>query len=425
MPLSTETQQPVVLFLNTRRTELEFAPTFEAAHALGYRVFLITDDTNTETKAQYADQVFTVDTFDAEAVIRLASHIARQNRVAGVLTFSDRDVATVARIAEQLNLPGVPLAAANLSRNKAAMREALSNVPELIPAFRRVTDWESLEQARRVVGFPGVLKPTTGSGSKGIFKVYNANELEQAWKFLIQYTNSGSDKVFKDSGGELVYERLLQGTEHSVEGVVSNGHIHIAGITDKTTTKDFALEVAHEFPSALPADATAKIISLCQKVVSELGLNNCAFHLECFLEPDGSARLVEVAARTGGDFIASHLVSAASGRDFLKDVVRVAVGREVESYAESHPRVARVEKLISQKEGVLRAVKGWPVPSHENGVVATCVERSVGASVELPPKDFMSCVIGAVIGVSTPGARGQLSNKLTEALRGVEIEVGQ
>ncbi|MFI9383082.1 ATP-grasp domain-containing protein [Kutzneria sp. NPDC052558] len=389
--------KPVVIFLNTRRTHLEHGAAIEAAHRQGFGVALIADSVPAGMPERIVRVVHKVDTYDAAAVDAAVDAIAASHEIAGVVTWSDRDVETVSRIAERLGLPAPSLPAARSARNKFLMRQALLDHPEAIPRFARVTEWTELTKAVAEIGYPAVLKPTSASGSKGIFVLRGEDDLRAAFDELIRYTRPEVDKVFTDNSGELIVEEFLVGTEHSVEGFVSGGEIHIAGVTDKETSEPFRLEVAHTFPSSLPESTVDAVRELTTTVVRGLGLDDCTFHLECMVSPAGTAKLVEIAARVGGDFITSHLVGLATGVPFAENVIRVATGSApVLGEAVLH---SGVRKIMASEAGVFEGVDGLADALGVPGVRHAIIERPVGAKVQLPPADYMSCTIGAVLAV--------------------------
>jgi biotin carboxylase len=409
--------EPVVIYLNLRRTALEHGAALEAAHRRGYGVALIADTVPADLPADIVRVVHHLDTYDVAAVHRAVDEIAAQYTVAGVVTWSDRDVETVSLIAERLGLTAAPIAAAEIARNKYLMREALSSHPETIPAYARVTTEEELFAAAHEIGYPAVLKPTSASGSKGIFIVHDGEQLRTAFGELMRYTRPDVDKVFTSNPNELIYEEFLAGTEHSVEGFVFDGETVIAGVTDKETTEPFRLELGHLHPSTLSPDALSAIENLTVTVVKALGLDNCAFHLECMAAPDGSVKLVEVAARVGGDFITSHLIPLATGVSFYENVIRVAVGERPLPHS-GQRRYAGLRKLMAEREGVLRAVDGISAAEQVSGVRHIVRERPIGAEIRLPPADYMSSTLGAVIAVGdSPAAVRRTLRQATGVLR--------
>lgn len=417
------TARPTVLFLNSRTTDLEVAPAWAAAESLGLDVVLICDTPPSGLRAGHAAEIHLIDTYRPADVLECARAIAADKNVVGVTTWSDRDVETVALVAQDLGLPGVPVEAAHRARNKGAMRRALAHRPELIPKFRVISTYAELQAAVTEIGVPAVLKPTTGSGSKGIFIVGDAAEADAAWQFLHHYTTSGPERVFEQAPGELIYEQMMLGSEHSVEGLVVDGVVLVAGITDKTTTPVHRIEIAHEFPTSLAPDRADAVVQLARSVVTELGLDNCAFHLECFVDDDGRARLVEVAARVGGDYITSHLVPLATGRNFYADVLRVVTGHNPDPYVGSPNGVAGVRKILAEAEGTFSSVEGWAEVSAWPSVSAACLERQPGEVVRLPPDDVVTCVVATVIGHRPVAQRDQLRDDLNAVSRRMTVQM--
>ena len=396
---------PVVISVNLRRNPLEHRAAIEAVHRQGHEVVLIADSVpkNLPSTVVAAHQV---DLSDERAV----DEICAMYEVAGVVTWSDNGVETASRIAARLGLPGVPVEAARKARNKFLMRSALVDRPDLIPQFASVLTWEDAEEAAKKIGFPAVLKPVAGSGSKGIFLLDDESGLRPAFDELTRITGSFAEPA-------LVFEEMMTGTEHSVEGVVHRGQVHIAGVTDKRTTEPFRLELAHVHPSALPAETLAEIDALTRAVVTMLGFDDCAFHLECMCGPD-SVKLVEVAARPGGDFIASHLVGLASGVPLYDNVVRVATG-QAPITATAPPMHAGIHKIIADEPGTLVRIDGLDRAVAVPGVQHAVVDRAPGAAIKLPPQHFSSSVVGALIATGTSATA--VSETLEAAVAEVEV----
>jgi biotin carboxylase len=415
-------RRPVVIFLNLRRTALEHGAAIDAADRLGYDVALVADTVPPDLPRGKVPVVHHVNTYDQEAVDRAVDAIGAECTIAGVVTWSDRDVEAVSRIAQRLRLPAPSMAAAGSTRNKYLMREGLRTLPWTTPSYARVVNEEDLGRAVAEIGYPAVLKPTSASGSRGIFIVRDQDELSLAYKNLVRYARPEVDKVFTRYPGELIYEELLVGTEHSVEGFVSHGEITIVGVTDKETTEPFRLEVGHIYPSSLSGTALKSIESLTVTVVNALGLDHCAFHLECMLRDDGSAKLVEVAARTGGDFIASNLVELATGTSFCENVIRIATGQRPVPH-DSPTRYAGIRKIMAERAGVFKGLVGVERARRLPGVAHLVVERQPGATVRLPPDDYLSSTLGVVIGVGASAAAVQRS--LRQAVGTVSAQFDQ
>lgn len=402
-----------LIFYNVRSNPAAHLPTLRAARDLGYHVLLVTNLRKLDVSRSLVHAVRYVDTFDVPQALEAGRVLAREHKVAGVISWRDQDVATAASLADELGLPGPPPYAAALTRDKYAMREALAHLLDAGPRFARVRMLPDALAAAARVGFPAILKPTVAMGSIGVFEVSSEGDLRDAFTLLSAYVRAESHPVFRNGRNELILEEFITGTEHSVEGYIHHGDVYIAGITDKTTLAPHHLEKRHVFPSALPEAVQVRTRAFTARIVDALGLDNCAFHLECKVQAERTV-LIEVAARTGGDYITSHLVPLATGVDFCANTLRVATGeRPVATNAGSSRYWAGVSKIVAPSSGALAGLKGIERALAIPGVEFITVERELGDHIETPPQDFMGCVLGSVI--ARAATRGELVASLDSA----------
>lgn len=385
---------PAVLFVNLRRPPHEGRAALLAARRLGYNVILLADKVPDYATGMVADMEI-ADTYNHDLALAAAHRLAERHQVKGVVTWADRDVELVARIGQALNLPAPTPEAAHLARNKYAMKQALAHLPGVVPRHAKVRTIEELDQAVAEIGLPAVLKPTSASGSKGIFELRSPADLRPALEQLQSMARPDLDPIFRFYGAEFILEEFLDGPEFSVEGWVCNGEVFVAGITDKLTTDPFHLEYRHIHPSIQPEAVQQEITARTALVVSTLGLNHCAFHLECKYTSRGF-RLVEVAARIGGDYITSHLIPLSTGIDFYSEVIRVITGQQ--------PRVeprrtayAGVRFLLAESDGKLQGLQGVEAMLGLPAVEHLFMEMAPGATIGLPPHSFTTQRIAAVI----------------------------
>jgi biotin carboxylase len=406
-----------VLFYDVRSNPLEFLPACYAARRLGLGILLITNRKRLSLPKDLVSEVRVLDTADIDASVAAGVELARTCRVAGVTTWSDKDVITAAMLTERLGLPGPSVEAARTARNKYRMRAALAASPELIPRYAEVTSLEGLLAAAEDIGYPAVLKPTSGGGSAGIFEIHSPDDLRPAFDTLAALAQPSVHQLFLAGPGQLIYEEFLTGSEHSVEGIVSGEGVSIAGITDKTTLPPHHTEIRHRFPSALPERDQAAVRALTDTVVSAFGLRDCAFHLECKVE-HGRARLIECAARIGGDFIASHLVPLATGQDLYAEVIRTATGEAPRLGDGDLGLRAGVVRVVPEREGVLAGFPGLLDTLSLPGVEHVCFDRTVGDRVLLPPNDYVGHIVSSVIArTATDGELGALLDQIDALMR--------
>jgi biotin carboxylase len=386
--------RPAILFVNLRRTPAEGRAALLAARSLGYTVSLLADKVPAYAKDLIAD-VELVDTYDRQQALAGAQALARRAALRGVITWADRDVELVAQLGQALDLPAPDPESAQKARNKYLMRQGLASRPELIPRHRRVSSWEELEAASAEIGYPAVLKPTGASGSKGIFEIASAADLRPAFEQLQRIARPESDAIFRHYGAELILEEYLAGPEFSVEGWVSHGEVHVAGITDKLTSESFHLEYQHMHPTRFSPAEQREIEAKTALVVQTLGLNHCVFHLEGKLCA-GSFKLIEIAARIGGDYITSHLLPLSSGVSFYEQALRVVTGER--PAPEARPQVyAGVRFVLADEPGRLARVDDLDQVLALPAVEHVFMELGRGAQIQLPPHNFSSQRVLAVI----------------------------
>ena len=411
---------PAVLFVNLRRTRREQLESLLAARRLGYGIVMLAARVPDHLRPLLKELVI-VDSFDGDRARAAARTLATRHDIRGVASWTESDVELVASIADMLGLPSMPVAAARKARNKFAMKQALSHIDGLVPRFALVRTGDELASAVDSIGLPAVVKPIGASGSTGIFELHVPADLAPALAHLKRIARPEFDSVFRYFGAELIVEELVAGPEVSVEGFVCGGRVLVAGITDKWTTDPFHLEYQHVFPTRLPAEVRAAIDRMTGQVVLTLGLDNCAFHLETKITPDGF-RFMEVGARAAGDYIASHLVPAASGIDFYGNVIRVATGQPLE-LTPKEQLYAGVRYVLAGRPGRLERLAGMEGAMEHPAFHHLFLEVPLGTEIKLPPDSFRLQRVAALI--ARDSDYQALTDLLDEAASSVRPLIGE
>lgn len=234
---------------------------------------------------------------------------------------SDAAVPTISYVAQNMGLISNSLISADISTNKYLMREKLIKNNVNSPKFTL-----DIEVAKGF-SFPLIVKPTDRSGSRGIMKVANVDELEKA---IIR----SKQESFSETA---IIEECIEGVEISVEAISYNGNHHILTITDKVTTGEpYFVELEHHQPTLLDDKIKEKVYTETIKALDALEVKFGASHSEFKITPQGEVFAIEIGARMGGDFIGSDLVYLSTGYDFLKGVIEVALGTFTTPIPENH-----------------------------------------------------------------------------------------
>lgn len=387
-----------LLFVNTAQKNK--ISTLKTAKALGMNVFVIGNELPDFAKP-YVDQFFYADTYDTAEILKVLREKSEEYPIHGVVTFWDRDVMPVAAIAEQFNLYGSTVDSADQARNKRRMREALKKHGVPHPRFSKVTCWEDVQRAASEMDFPIILKPAGASSSKGIFKVNDPKALKETYDKMLTVVRPELDKMYSFYSGEFLMEEYMEGPEVSVEGIVSHGEIHIAGITEKWIDQYFA-ETQHAFPARVSPELEQELIHITKSSVKALGLDYCAFHAEVKVTSSG-CKIVEVNGRLGGDFINTHLVPLATGIDMVEINLLTVMGEKI-NMESTKSGGACIRYLIAETAGIVDKWEGIEAVQQMPGVVEIGIEKDAGCTVILPPDKFYDTRLAYVVTQGTDTA---------------------
>ncbi|WP_296620045.1 ATP-grasp domain-containing protein [Marivirga sp.] len=286
-------------------------PLVEKAIQLGLETYCFAWDSDDAICKNIAHHFYPISVLDKELILEKCKDI----KVDGITTIAtDICVPTICYVAEKMGLISNSFRSGIISTNKAKMRSAFLtndvNSPKSI-ALKKF-NFEHLKDLR----FPMIVKPTDRSGSRGVVKVSDINELKSG-------INQALEQSFEK---QVVIEEFIEGIEVSVETISWRGEHYILAITDKITTGNpYFVELEHHQPSQLTEYLKEKIRIETLKALDALEITYGASHAEFKILDNGKVVTIEVGGRMGGDFIGSHLVKLSTGYDFLKGVIKVAL----------------------------------------------------------------------------------------------------
>lgn len=279
----------------------------------GYGSVVIDPDPNAPGK-ELADVFIPVGGQDYDATLE----VAKKYSVKGVVTAAtDKPILMMCRIAKDLGLPFPSYESCDTVLDKSKFKEFLkeNNLPHAKgQMFTGEADVTAVDFT-----FPVITKPVVNSGSRGVIKAHNKEELALAIKETLQHSRDGNYLI----------EEYIEGDEISVEALVQHGKVHILQLTDKIVTPPpYNVELGHIQPSRF-MDLKAEIEALIQKIVDKSGLDHCALHPELKIH-NGKITVIEIGPRLGGDFITSDLVPLSTGINMEDQLLKIVTGREIE-----------------------------------------------------------------------------------------------
>ncbi len=180
-----------------------------------------------------------------------------------------------------------------------------------------------------------LVKPNVAASSRGITILPKAEDSQSDSRLAEHLRQALAIAREKSFDGRCLVEEFVEGREFTIDMLGDGqGNLSVYAISTKYHSP-FALHnrVAtriHWNSRAYPDEVFARIAEMGKRCYRSLGLSNSFGHLEMLMRPDGRFSPVEIGARSSG-FICSHLVSEASGRDYLHDYVRMLHGQTIEN----------------------------------------------------------------------------------------------
>lgn len=329
-----------------------------------------------------ADQTVLSDTRDYQTLCQAA----REYSIDGICTTgTDVSVHSLGYICQELGLCGVPLSAARLVTNKAAMKEAFLSGGVSTGAFFKVHTMEEALQAFEALGTPAMIKAVDSSGSRGITKVEKPGELASAFSAALSVTK-------KDY---VLVEEFIEGNEIGVDGFVADGKLVMLLPHDKftLTRNGTTLPAGHRFPFACSYDTRLEIQRQMELVVSATGMDNCAINADVIINEQG-VFILEAGGRAGATCI-PELISIYAGFDYYKEMIHHALGEPFDfSLKSATPCMAKL--LFSPVDGVITSIHQEKLEAISKLTGISCsLDFGVGDTVEAVING--TCRIGQVI----------------------------
>jgi len=340
------------------------APAILKARELGY-VVAAADQNPEAVGVRFADRFYEVSTIDVDGVLEAAKDFCADG-IATVAT--DMPMNAIAHACQALGLCGIDPDTARRATDKVAMIQAFERFGVPHPGFTVVRkgdkpDVEGLE-------YPLICKPIDNSGSRGVAKVECAEELAEA----IDYSSSCGRT------GDVLIEECMEGSEVSVEAFACGGERRVITITDKLTTgAPHFVELGHSQPSSLPVEAIKDIERVALSAMVAVGIDDGPAHIEIMYTSEG-AKMIELGARLGGDFITTDLVPLSTGVDMLGATIAHACGDPID-LERKLSRGSAVRYLVDAR-GTIQSFEGLDEARALPGISRVEMLKSVGDSVD-------------------------------------------
>jgi biotin carboxylase len=241
---------------------------------------------------------------DVATAVATIIDYAQKHPLNAILAVDDSGTLLAAKAADALHLPHNDPAAALAARDKLVMRTMLQAGGVRVPQFQAFTLADDPARIAERVTFPCVVKPLTLSGSRGVIRANDGEELAAAIARLRRVLL----KLSAEPAQPFLVEDYIPGVEVALEGMLDNGKLHLLALFDKPDPLEgpFFEETIYVTPSRLPEAVQQDILETTAQSARALGLRTGPVHAELRVNEQG-AWLVEVAGRSIGGLCSQTL----------------------------------------------------------------------------------------------------------------------
>jgi biotin carboxylase len=332
---------------------IEAVPGIQRAKEMGLYV-VVSDGSPTAPGFEYADDYIIVSTYNVDETVqksKLYHETVRQ--FDGVMCIASDVPLTVASVANELGLPGISIASAELAMDKMAMKIKFHKDGVPIPNFEQIDNRDELGEIVKDWGYPVVIKPVDSRGARGVLRL--TKEVDLGWAWAHSKKNSPT--------GRVMVEKYLEGPQVSTESMMIDGNCYTVGFSDRNYEylekyAPFIIENGGDLPSSLPEEIKDEVKKVVQKAALSMGIVNGIVKGDIVIH-DGKPYVIELAARLSGGYFCTHEIPMSTGVDLVGNAIKMAIGEKVELH-DLKPKFNKniCQRYIFPKQGIIKEING-------------------------------------------------------------------
>lgn len=292
----------------------------EKLQSFGYTVVVV--DWN-EAPVVTGDVHIREDVKDTESILRIFRE--RCYNIDGAFSCIDLAAPSVSAINKAYGLKAMPE-----KYNVVLSKEQMASDWKKAGIFNRISERSDSITIDEVVKlnkeYSIIIKPDVAASSRGITSLDKNSTKEQIEEAMLKAKEASFNKL-------CLVEEYVVGREFTVDMLGDDyGNVVVYAISVKYHTpfagSNRCAVKLHWNSNVYPDEVYKAIAQRGRECYKAIGLKNSFGHLEMIMKEDGTLTPVEIGARTSG-FIGSHLVSAASEQDYLRDYVDMLHGKNI------------------------------------------------------------------------------------------------
>ncbi|MCF6194302.1 MAG: DUF885 family protein [Kangiellaceae bacterium] len=148
-----------------------------------------------------------IDFTETEQAIETILAESKKSKFTGIVGTDDTTTELAAKVAMKLSLPHNNPQAVKIAQRKDFARNCLKKSNVKIPKFDLLSTTKPLAEQEIKVSFPAVIKPVALSASRGVIRVNNSEELEQAAHALDDFASYLKNTLAQNAKGDFARGR--------------------------------------------------------------------------------------------------------------------------------------------------------------------------------------------------------------------------
>lgn len=244
--------------------------------------------------------------------------------------------------------------------NKQAARELMTahGVP-IVPGGEGIADtYEKALTDAKKIGFPLLIKASAGGGGKGMRKVFNEEELEQA------YYAAGQEALAAFGNQEVYVEKLILNPRHIEFQIIADHHGNVLHLGERDCSiQKRNQKLLEESPSpALDGELRNKMGEMAIRAAKAAGYNSVGT-IEFILDENKEFYFIEMNTRIQVEHPVTEMMT---GIDLIKEQIRISFGQKLtltqeQVKAKGHVIECRINAQSSGRVNMLHFPSGYRV----------------------------------------------------------------
>ena len=265
---------------------------------------------------KYADFSYFFDYADSRKLLKL---VKKEKFKFIIPSCNDYSYISASKVANILKFPGYDNDEnVNTIHNKEKFREFTTKNKIPAPKYQKINSRENFNF--RTFKFPLLLKPTSLSAGRGIFKLKNEKELD----IVLKKISTQKEK------NRMILEEFVCGSLHSHSVFFENGKIVKKYFADEYCTIYQYQVNSSNHPSLLSKNLKLKVEKIINNIIDRLKLNNGLLHTQ-FIINKNNIYIIEAMRRCPGDLF-YHMIQLSTEDDYLGMYIAPFINNKISNF---------------------------------------------------------------------------------------------